>query len=399
MGDSQFQGQRDWSKGSNNLAPTSNIPQGYARELVNVDATPTGQLSLRADYTLAATLNNARAAVATPTGLLIADGTALVAFDGQTNSTHVLRQIAGAGQLVGATLNGDVFLCTSNESLLVRDGAVHPWGVDPVAFQPQVVSAGLKGGLYRVAVTSVNSLGVESGALPTLMTLTANSGLRVNYMLPVGAVTARLYVSQPDGQTLFLQDERPTGALVCANLRDDTQRLTTENLLRPPLGSQVEAHQGRLLIVAGAVVYFTEPFMPHHFNRLSGFIQYPEAVSVVKSVGDMVFVVADKTYCVTALGTPNQQQAIKLAVGGIPGSGVSLPDGSAAWMTRYGQAIAGLDGTVALPNRTSYAPHVAERATAGVVEYNGNQQIVTAMRGRIQGNGLGIRDNYGWEVV
>ena len=118
------------------------------------------------------------------------------------------------------------------------------------------------------------------------------------------------------------------------------------------------------------------------------------------SVGSGLFVATtSKTYFITGIGTDNLQQREVLGVGAAPGSAVDLPDGRVAWFTQYGQAIGSGDGAVALPNRASYAPEIGTVGAAGVLEHNGNQMVVTNMRGELQGNRLQARDYANLEVI
>jgi len=391
---SQLIPDNNWSKGASNLAAADRVPDGFAREIINLDPNPGGELSLRSGYELAAALPSVRAAVPYQQGFLIAAADQLLRFNSLDNSLRPLATIAPAGRFCGAELNGDAFICTANERLWVHGDDVYPWGIEPVFPGINIGAGQLPAGVYRVAVTVVTENGVESGAIASIASLPADSSLQVLFEMPVGAVKARLYVSVADGETLFRQGENTGQAFMVERVRDDTARLSTENLVPPPPGDLVEAHHGRLLIAAGSVLFITEAFTPHLHHRIKGFIAYPKPISVVKSVGNFVFVCADKTYRLQALGTGDQNQDGVLSVGAVPGSGVSLPDGRAAWMTRFGQAIADSSGAVNLPNRESYAPVAAERAAVGVLDHGGNQMVITAMRGKIAENSLGFTDFY-----
>ena len=118
------------------------------------------------------------------------------------------------------------------------------------------------------------------------------------------------------------------------------------------------------------------------------------------SVGTGLFVATTgKTYFITGIGTDDVQQREVLNCGAAPGSAVKLPDGRVAWFTQYGQAIGSADGSVSLPNRPNYAPDIGSIGAAGVLEHNGNQMVVTNMRGELQGNRLQARDFASLEVI
>jgi hypothetical protein len=394
MADSQLPRADNWSQGVNNLTPRDNLPAGFVAKSLNLDPLPSGALRLRPNRTRVATLVNARGVLRYGDRLIIADGADLKQYDPQDNALRVLDgAIAPSGFFAGAELNGELFFCTPLGRHRLRGETLLPWGMDPVVCQITTGPGELEAGVYRVGVTGVSADGVESGCVPTVVHLPAGSGLVVTPTLPAGAVLARVYLSVANGETLFLQDER-IGVSVLTYVRNNTAVLGTANRATPPLGDQIVRHHSRLLIANGNLLYFTEPFAPHLYNRLGGFIAYAKPISAVVSVGELVYLVAgDQTYRITDLGTPQQRSVpIQPATRAVKGSALVRPDGVGVWMTPYGQALAKPDGTVEMPNRTSYAPALAEYASAGVVQYRGNEVVVTAMRGKASASTLGMSD-------
>lgn len=387
-----------WPKGCNNDAPADRLPEGFARCAINIDFSTDGQASLRPDGERMLPLDNARAAFPYRNGLVIADGDRLKLFRADDSSLIDLGQIAGSGPVCAAELAGELFVCTAAERVRIKGEQRLPWGLDPVSATVTQAAGRLQEGVYRVALTAITADGVESGAIPYVLSLPAGRSILLQPHAVEGAAAVRLYSTVANGDTLYLQQERAAGGFVLDSVRDDTARLMTENLVLPPLAGQMDAHNAQLLLAAGSVLYHTEAFMPHLHHRVRGFVAFPAPISVVVSVGSVVFVVADNTYAISGLGTDEQRMLTPLNIGAIPGTGVRLPDGRAAWMTRYGQAIGNKDGSVQLPTRGAFSPPVAERGTAGVLECDGKQTIVTTLRGRIEPNGLGLRDTCDLEI-
>jgi hypothetical protein len=85
----------------------------------------------------------------------------------------------------------------------------------------------------------------------------------------------------------------------------------------------------------------------------------------------------------------------------VAGTGVILPDGRAAWMTRYGMSIESADPRegVVQPNRQSFVPKVATQGASGVVDSNGNEMIVTTLKNGGQSNTLVASDYFEAEVI
>jgi hypothetical protein len=387
-----------WAGGSNNVAPVGRLPEGFVRSGMNVDFLPDGKIRLRPGRDLIAGLTSARAAEQYGDNLVIADGNQLKLYREIDSTLLDLGQIAGAGQFCGAELAGEMFICTANERIRLRGDQRLAWGIDQVHAALSIGAGRLESGTYRIAITGVTADGIESGAVPYVVQLPGDSSVTLQPSLPDGAVAARLYATTANGDTLFLQEERAAGSFVLDTVRSDTARLMTENLVPPPLGEQMTDHNAQLLIVVGNVLHYTEPYMPHLCHRLRGHITFPDPITVVVSVGSVVFVCADKTYAIQGLGTAEQQMPSPLGIGGLRGSGTRLKDGSAAWMTKYGQAIGGKDGSVSLPTRASFAPPISDRATASVLDHEGTTSIITTMQGRIERNGLGLSDHYDLEI-
>ena len=112
----EFKKTQGWSKGVNNTAQDKRVPEGFVRHAVNVDATPDGLLTARIGYERLYQGTAVRGVLSLGQKLLVADGTDLVEVDASGGS-RVLRTIAGAGQFVGAELNGVLYFSTADECL------------------------------------------------------------------------------------------------------------------------------------------------------------------------------------------------------------------------------------------------------------------------------------------
>lgn len=178
------------------------------------------------------------------------------------------------------------------------------------------------------------------------------------------------------------------------------ERLGTAELERLPFCDRLSTHNSLIIGSRGRYLYHTEPMWPHLHNPVSGFLQFASEIVMHASVGTGLFVATTgKTYFITGIGTEEVQQVEVLNIGAAPGSAVQLPDRRVAWFTQYGQAIGSADGVVSLPNRPNYAPDIGSVGAAGVLEHNGNQMVVTNMRGELQGNRLRARDFASLEVI
>lgn len=395
---------RAWSRGSNNVAPSDRLPEGFVRHAVNIDPLPGGRLKLRAGYEQIYAGTAVRGVLALGDKLLVADGTSLVEVNTVTNSTRVLRTIAGAGYFAGDVLNGVLYFCTANECLEYDGTAVRPWGVVTAVHNPSINvtnPGGLQAGYYRVAFTHVDAWGREGGSdVPVTIGVEQDKSLRITVPQPPAGLTTNVYVGANHGATLYKQANVGSATVVeVTTLRDDTARLTTELLRAPTPGRYVASHNGVVAIATGSTLQLTRPMQPHLVDRARGFLSYPIDINMVLSDGKRLYVGADVCYALTNVETDGIEQRRVLEYPAVTGTAVMLPDGRGAWMTMYGQAITDDEGNVALPNRGSFAPATAAEGTAGVVDVDGNQLILTALKGKTGGNPLAASDFFIGEIV
>lgn len=374
-----------WAAGANNIAPRDRLPEGSVRSAVNVDPLPGGRLALRIGCQRAYVGAAVRAVLALRDKLLIADGADLVEFDTATDSSRVIRQIAGAGPVSGDVLNDRLYFSTATECLEYDGATVRPWGVLDVLQQP-TVSAGQGGtllaGRYQVAMTYTDQWGREGGTdLPVTILVPEGGSLMVTVpSLPSGC-KANLYVSSVNGASLYRQRVVATAQAVEIGSVDDDRALCETILCRAPQpGHIVRALNSVLVTAIGGYIQLTRPMRPHLVDRARGFFQFGARVGMVRAGGDVLFVSADKTYGLTNVETGEPQQAVIHDFPACAGTDVALPNDQAAWMTPYGQAISSGEG-VLLPSRASFAPGVEGGGVAGFLKHNGNNLIVTVMDG------------------
>lgn len=392
----------DWSRGANNVASKDRLPEGAVRHAVNLDPLPGGRLALRAGYERVYAGTDVRGVLALGNKLLVADGTSLVEVNVDTGAQRVVRAIAGAGSFAGCVLNDVLYFSTANECLQYDGSEVIPWGVPDVLYQPPVTSGaggGLVEGYYQVAVTYTDAWGREGGTdRPVVIFAQTNDALSIAVdAIPTGC-RANVYVGSLNGSTLYLQNTvSSVGTVVVGQVRDDTARCDTVLTRAPRPGTQVVSHNATLAVASNNTVEITKPMQPHLVDRVRGFLQFSADVGAMVSAGAL-FISADKCYALTNVEGDGISQSTVLEFPAVPGTAVQLPDGRGAWMTRYGQAITNGSG-VDLVNRETFAPIETSEGTAGVLDNNGNQLVVTTLRGVNRANPLAASDFFVGEIV
>lgn len=365
----------NWKAGINNIARPNRLPDGALRDLVNLNPGAGGILTLRAGYEKVADCTDCRFAAGVNGRVVLVDGGQVLAFE--NGATRQIGTVTAGADVAGIVHNGELFLSTRVESLRTDGDTVRPWGVPAPAFTLEVVpGAGSLSGRHRVAVTAVQD-GVESGTDSMLVVVPPGSALRVVSGDPRAL---RLYASVENGETLYYQGPLIGGATAINGVSDHTETLTTDGLVPMPPCDEYVSHRGVIAGRLGRYVFLSEPMQPHLMHPVRGFLQYPADVSVLASGDTGLYVAADRTYLVTGAETLTPQQNRVLELGGVAGTAVTLEDGRAMWFSPSGPVLAGPDG-VQLVSKGVYAPDTAAIGAAGVVDRDGNQMVVTTMRG------------------
>lgn len=396
----KFVGQTGWAKGINNKANWRDMPDGFVRDTVNLDPLESGSMALRPGFDARYAGSAVRGALAVGSHVLVADGTALLVHDALANSTTTLATIAGAGLFAGAVLNEELFFCTENETLRYKAGVLRPWGVPTVTAQPvpSITSGALLPGVYQLAMTLVDAYGDE-GATTQAVNIAVGVGQALSVTLPHRAgYTPRLYVSAVNGSTLYLQSEG-AGTYKVNAVDDSTSRLETMHHSAPTPGSAVVSHNGVIATADGTAVWVTNPMRPHLVDRATRFFQFPAPVNMVASAGGGLYIGADKVYFIAGVETAEPEQTTVSEYPAVAGTAATLPDGRAVWMTAYGIAVSAPRGTAELVSDANFVPELALSGGSGIVQNNGNQTVVTTMRGGKGPNPMAASDYYEAEII
>lgn len=392
----------DWSKGANNIAGVDRLPEGFARDILNADPTPGGKLEMRIGQAKAYTGVDVRGVLPLGPKLLIADGSNLVEFNTDTNSSRVVQTIAGAGAFVGEELDGELYFCTENECLRYDGTTVRNWGVPDVNYQPVVTATtggGLLAGYYQVAMTYTDQWGLEGGTDKPLVIQVPESG-KINVTVPTipAGCIANVYISSVNGSTCYHQQSSTVSTILSfALVRDDTAQCTTVLKRAPAPGHYMTAHNGVLVVAQGRVVQMTMPMQRHLCDRVTGFFQYGVDVGMVLSVMEVLYISADRIYEMSDVELAGVSQRPVLEYPAVAGTGILLPDGKGAWMSKYGLILTDGQNIQAI-NRQTFAPAEATYGASGVVDNNGNQLVVTTLKGKNKPNALAASDYYIAEV-
>ena len=385
---SEFVNRTGWSKGAHNRSTTRSTPEGYVREAVNFVSTKEGTLRSRPSIGLIREAQDSiTAACAYGASLAYCDGLTVYELQGSTPVRVAPDLPAAATGMVDVL--GALYVATPVGGQYLWQGRLLPWAPLNPAFTVASEAGNLLEGRYRVAVVTLDAAGRTSGTASQYIDITPGQAIRVSGV-------GRVYISTPNGSTLYYQGES-AATFLCTRVDDDRDRLTTDGLQPMPVSSQLTSHNALLVAVVGKQLWVSVPFAPYLCDMSKGFFSFPAPVTNCVSCGDGLFVTADKTYYVRGIESAAPEQITAWEEPAVAGTAVTTPDGKAAWFTARGLAIGSEDGSVRWATDEQYAPRVAQTGVSGYINVGGVPAVLTSMGGGASSTAA-AHDSYDLEI-
>jgi hypothetical protein len=386
----------DQFAGLRNTVDAATMEPGDLVEALNVDITDAKRIVRRKGFGAPVISSACHSLWVGGPAALVVRGTDLLQIM-PDYSTKLLRSGLTADAAMSFVAVGDrVFFSNGYESGVVQDGTARPWGVAVPQWPSVAVAPGsLRPGRYQYVTTYVDDIGQESGARRAgIIDLTVPSGLAfTGFGTPPGNIAAvNLYLSQPDGDTLYLVDTlspAATAAMV-STPRDPMLPLTTQFLSPPPAGTHLAYVYGRIYVAVGNRVYYSEPFAPELFDLRK---QYPleSTVTMLAGVSGGVYIGTETDIGWVDGADPEKTEYTRKAPHGVvPGSLAYGPvddyapqsDGMAAYFTTTGGILRGSPGgTIENLTRARYTIPTAQRGAAVVRQIGGVAQYLAVLQG------------------
>lgn len=391
-----------WPGGLDNASAENALKSDRLRVAQNIDLDSSGKPSRRYGYTKKLAGAGCHSLWAGALYLYGVIGGSLVAIDEQFQTQTILSGL-GPDPISFAEVNGTTFWSSETQNGSFRDPLESlPFGIDaPSPPRLSTVSGGgLAAGSYLVAATCLDSRGIESGAgVSAAVDVAVNDSIVVAIdQLPVDAQSLRLYVSQPNGDVCYLASELPA-AVGTYHIGQWVRgkALETQFLFAMPAAKFLTVYNGRMWGASGNVVWFSEPYRYGHVAP-HNYLRFPARVDMVVSVGtagqSVLYVAAGNvTYRLTGADPQKMERSVAFKRGAVPFSATIVPgnifdiEGLTAdvafWTTTHGvQCIGTPTGDVIpLTENRAYASSGAVSGSAMFVERDGNQRVLTALRG------------------
>jgi hypothetical protein len=330
---------------------------------------------------------------------LFAQGASLYRLQPDLSTVVLLRSDLTPGLPIAYEAVGDTVFYSNGTESGVYDGLFsRALGVVPPPAPTLAAGAGsLPPGRYLATVSYLRDDGHESGTAPVqAVTLNAVGGVSFSGLTPSTnpLVSGKiLYLSTTDGETLYRAGVIGNGVAssgYTGNGSDLRVASPTLNLGPMPAGTMLTYHAGRLYVVAGRVVWFSEAYQPELCNLAHNFIMLPRPVTMIGHLDGGLFVATDtQTDWWGGTDPLKFQRDQVLDYGAIPGTMTStdgelytaqgLEGNALVWLTPRGICV-GVDGgkTVNLTDRRFHAPSAA-RGGAAMRRVGGFHQYLSVL--------------------
>lgn len=241
--------------------PTKDNPTCDLVAAVNVDIDNSGQVSRRAGQTLKAP-GAAHSLWASQDKCLFVAGTDMKRMNADFSATTLVTGLTAGAAAAYIEVNDRIYWTNGEQTGIVAAGTNRSWGME-AADSPQLsaIAGQMGAGLYQAAITFVRDDGQESGAgMTSQVTLTESQGIRFTWDAPTdpAIVEVNLYLSEPNGMVPY-QAATVDAADGTADVTNPVLALSlnTQWNDKPPAGSHLAYHNGRIYIADGAFIFGT----------------------------------------------------------------------------------------------------------------------------------------------
>jgi len=412
----------DISGGKNNVAKESELPKGSVRELLNVDLSNSGGISLRPGYTkiFDAGGDSVHSLFSSRLHTVFCQATSLKTLDPDYSATEIKAGIDPNNYMSYAEVNAELYFSNGVDTGIVyEDSSVAPWGVKEPTGQPLLTlnaSGGLWEGTYQVAITFVDSNGQESGSsLAETIDVPADNGITCS-LFPSNddAAFINIYLTAPNGTELYHRAQVPMGTAsvdFVTNPDKYGKALETQFMEQMPAGHIVRYFKGRMWVAVGDMLVFSPGLRYGLYDPRHTYFRFPARITIVQPVQDGVYVVADQTYFLGGTDPMQMEQRVVYSDGAIEGTGLNvpptmikedefdtLPDYLAFWYSSNGAVLGLPGGQVQTITEDVLDIPAFGRGASLMKNENGIRQLVTSLSTRGNASGFGASDSVTAEV-
>ena len=269
------------------------------------------------------------------------------------------------------------------ESFRIDGNVASPWNVPQpfsIPFISRAPGGSLPAGTMRFCVSYVDAAGEEG---PTTVPISIEVGegdvVMVNAIPHEAGYTTVLYATQPN-DTVFFKAAEPSGPSYVIALKPAEGARPAGLLMAPlPGGHIVRFLNGRMLVAAGNMLYYSEPYQLGLYEPTKGYIQFPEPITMVEPCQNGFYLSADQTYWIP--GDVAQAELLPvLPYRAVLGTSGPVPNtNSVWWMSERGTILGTQDGQVQNLQEKNVAVDPALVGASLFREQDGMKQMVSSL--------------------
>jgi hypothetical protein len=374
----------------------------FLRAADNVDVDRSGGYQRRQGRTKRMELTDGHSGISIGGMLLVVDhGELKQVFPDYSTKTLVAG--LGPDELSYAEAGGVVYWSNGDMVGRIQGGQASCWGLRACGPPTLTLTAGnLRAGRYLVATTVVVDE-IESGSRgATAIDVPENCGILVDpHDEDPLADTIEIYCSDCNGSALFWMRE---GSTLINQVGTSTDLFDGLGAYPPPAGQIVRAYNGRILVAAGSVLYWSEPLAYHRFHVETDFQMFSSPIVLLEPMTDGFYLAVEDgaTYWVAGAGPENWSPVVINNRPVCSGQALRLPGRKlpwaqteaicAVWGTADGWAVGLPNGTVKYPTDGRIAVDTHTKATLAYREEGGLRQILMSLRDKSSISHFGIGD-------
>jgi hypothetical protein len=398
--------------GLDNVNRPEKTGQGFLKVAENIDIDKVGGIHKRTGYVLVSE-GNYNSLWSYGDSMYVVKDNNLIRIHSDY-SEEILLESVGSSKISFEEIDGKIYFSNENINGIIDNGVVRGWGISRPNPTPTLSSTNglLTAGVYQVNITYVSIDGRESGCGPARsITLGDSSGIHLTNIptSPDATIASiRIYCSPADGDILYWIKDVPNGtsSATITDVSSGVFPLKTFNLMEAPKGQLVKYFAGRIYIVDGNVLWYSEPFSYEQFNFQGGFKQFTQfnVIKALMPVEDGVYIATvDKLYYASGRDPDKWNLDFKEQASIIPGTEQIIQGAFALiqntplgykWLITTDKGVLALfqDGVVINLTYKNVAYPKAPQGGSVVLERNGMNHYLTTLKARDAFQNIGASD-------
>jgi len=291
-------------KGMHNKSSENKMPEGYLREIINMNVDDGGLVSQRGGfvekddgYFTCIYSDNARC-------FCVRNGDLVeIKENGDDYSFTVIRADVGYVKLSFTMCDGHYYYVGDYVSGIITEDAHKTFGQEQVNYQPTLIeiSGLMPAGTYRIAVTTLDADGMESGTKePTEITIAANSAIALSNIFvssDTRVTHIAIYLSAVNGEGLYRHAVITNGQTTYTIISQQNVNnfpLNSIGISPAPFGHLIAHHYGHLYIASGNYIFYCNNNFEYERWKPVDFFKYGSRVTNILPCENGIWVTTQK---------------------------------------------------------------------------------------------------------